>query len=37
MSTVNIPDPLLARVEKPARYTGGELNMCVKDGSLDIL
>ena len=36
MSTVNIPDSLLARVEKPARYTGGELNMCKKDGTQEI-
>ena len=36
LSTVIIPDSLLARVEKPARYTGGELNMCVKDGTQEI-
>ncbi len=30
MSTVHLPDRLLASVEKPARYTGGELNMTQK-------
>jgi radical SAM family uncharacterized protein len=27
----NIMDKILKKVEKPIRYTGGELNMCVKD------
>lgn len=31
MSKVVIPDSLLAAVEKPARYIGGELNMVKKD------
>jgi len=30
MSTVNLPRHLLASVEKPARYTGGEWNSIVK-------
>ncbi|HWQ57898.1 MAG TPA: TIGR03960 family B12-binding radical SAM protein [Clostridia bacterium] len=30
MSTVHIPDRLLSGVEKPARYTGAELNMTQK-------
>lgn len=36
MSHVTIPDELLSRVEKPARYTGGELNMVKKDETQDI-
>ncbi len=36
MSKVIIPDSLLAAVEKPARYTGGELNMVKKDGTQEI-
>lgn len=33
----NITDDILHRVEKPARYTGGEFNSCVKDkGKVDI-
>jgi len=31
--TVNIPDEMLLSVEKPARYTGGEVNMAVKNPS----
>ncbi len=28
---MNISDDVLYKVEMPARYTGGELNMCIKD------
>lgn len=36
LSKVIIPDDLLSKVEKPARYTGGELNMVKKDATQEI-